>query len=186
MPHETLQIQGKGLKKDIRKVRKKARKGIKKARKKVQKKVKKGAKVTAKVGKIAGKAIIKKAKHTKPSSALGALAGVATVAGVLQPELLPVLGPVSGLASGASAILKSQGKGLNKFGKKMKTVGSRHNVFHNLARRTSGGLTKKDLMISKRGKIISKKKHMFGIGLMKKRHALIRKGKLKTLDNPLS
>lgn len=37
--------------------------------------------------------------------------------------------------------------------------GSRAQVFHGTAYRTSGGLTKKDLMKNKRGEIVSKKKH---------------------------
>ena len=45
--------------------------------------------------------------------------------------------------------------------KKMKTVGSKAEVFHENAIHTSGGLTKKDLMY-KKGRIISRKKHAAG------------------------
>ena len=41
----------------------------------------------------------------------------------------------------------------------MKSVGSRAEVFHNNARHTSGGLTKKDLLKNKHGEIVSRKKH---------------------------
>jgi len=41
------------------------------------------------------------------------------------------------------------------------TVGSKAQVFHGTAKRTSGGLVKKDLMMSK-GRIISRKKHAAG------------------------
>lgn len=41
-----------------------------------------------------------------------------------------------------------------------KTVGSRAEVFHKTAKKTSGGLMKKDLMKNKHGEIVSKKKHM--------------------------
>ena len=41
------------------------------------------------------------------------------------------------------------------------TVGSRAQVMHGTAKKTSGGLTKKDLMYNKKtGAIVSKKKHM--------------------------
>lgn len=41
----------------------------------------------------------------------------------------------------------------------MKSIGSRAEVFHNNARHTSGGLTKKDLLKNKHGEIVSRKKH---------------------------
>jgi hypothetical protein len=41
-----------------------------------------------------------------------------------------------------------------------KTFGSRAEVFHGNAKKTSGGLTKKDLMKNKHGEIVSRKKHM--------------------------
>ena len=42
-------------------------------------------------------------------------------------------------------------------GKKMLTVGSRAQVWHGTAKKTSGGLTKKDLKKNKRGDIVSRK-----------------------------
>jgi len=38
-------------------------------------------------------------------------------------------------------------------------VGSRSQVFHGTAKHTSGGLTKKNLMLNKWGRIVSRKKH---------------------------
>jgi len=39
-------------------------------------------------------------------------------------------------------------------------VGSKAQVYHGTAHKTSGGLTKKDLMKNKHGEIVSRKKHM--------------------------
>lgn len=47
-------------------------------------------------------------------------------------------------------------------GGKMKTVGTKAQVFHGTAKHTSGGLTKKDLMKTKKGRIVSRKKHAAG------------------------
>ena len=41
----------------------------------------------------------------------------------------------------------------------MKTFGSRAEVYHGTAKKTSGGLEKKDLLKNKHGRIVSKKKH---------------------------
>jgi regulator of replication initiation timing len=40
----------------------------------------------------------------------------------------------------------------------VKTIGSRAEVMHGTAKKTSGRLTKSDLMYNKRGRIVSKKK----------------------------
>lgn len=42
------------------------------------------------------------------------------------------------------------------------TVGSKAEVFHGKAKHTSGGLTRKDLMRTKAGRIVSRKKHAAG------------------------
>jgi hypothetical protein len=47
-------------------------------------------------------------------------------------------------------------------GGKVITVGSAAQVFHGTAKHTSGGLTKKDLMKTKKGRVVSKKKHAAG------------------------
>ena len=41
-----------------------------------------------------------------------------------------------------------------------KTIGSRAEVFHGTAKKTSGGLMKKDLLKNKQGYIVSRKKHL--------------------------
>jgi hypothetical protein len=43
-----------------------------------------------------------------------------------------------------------------------KTVGSKAEVYHGSAKHTSGGLKKKDLMKTKAGRIVSRKKHAAG------------------------
>lgn len=43
-----------------------------------------------------------------------------------------------------------------------KTVGSKAEVFHGTAKHTSGGLKKKDLIKTKAGRIVSRKKHAAG------------------------
>ena len=42
----------------------------------------------------------------------------------------------------------------------MQTFGSRAEVWHGNAKKTTGGLTKKDLLKNKHGAIVSKKKHL--------------------------
>jgi len=42
---------------------------------------------------------------------------------------------------------------------KMRTFGSRAEVFHGSAKKTTGGLTKKNLMKNKNGRIVSRRKH---------------------------
>jgi len=53
----------------------------------------------------------------------------------------------------------------------MKTVGSRAEVFHGNAKRTSGRLVKDDLMKNKAGRIVSKQKHAAGKVALKYLHA---------------
>jgi len=59
--------------------------------------------------------------------------------------------------------LKGMSGGVRKTRKasKMPAVGTKAMVWHNTAKHTSGGLTKKDLMKHK-GRIVSKKKHALG------------------------
>ena len=44
-------------------------------------------------------------------------------------------------------------------GKLHKTIGSRAQVWHGTSKKTSGGLMKKDLMMNKSGRIVSRAKH---------------------------
>jgi len=47
-------------------------------------------------------------------------------------------------------------------GAKMPAVGSKAEVWHGSAKHTSGGLTRGDLMKTRKGRIVSKKKHALG------------------------
>ena len=49
----------------------------------------------------------------------------------------------------------------------MVATGSKSQVWHGTAKHTSGGLTKKDLMKTKKGRIVSKKKHAAGLKALK-------------------
>lgn len=53
----------------------------------------------------------------------------------------------------------------------MNTVGSRAQVYHGTSKRTSGGLTKRDLM-KRHGRIISRRKHTRGKRAIKHLFAL--------------
>ncbi len=67
-------------------------------------------------------------------------------------------------------------------GAKMPAVGTKAQVFHGTAKHTSGGLTKKDLMKTKKGRIVSKKKHAAGqkaIKQLKKLGYVAKKGTFK-------
>jgi hypothetical protein len=46
--------------------------------------------------------------------------------------------------------------------RKVPAVGSKAQVWHGSAKHTSGGLTRKDLMKTKKGRIVSRKKHAAG------------------------
>ena len=43
-----------------------------------------------------------------------------------------------------------------------KTYGSRREVWYGLAKKTTGGLTRSNLLQNKKGRIVSKKRHMWG------------------------
>jgi hypothetical protein len=55
---------------------------------------------------------------------------------------------------------------------KIKAVGSKAEVFHGNAKHTSGGLTRKDLMKTKSGRIVSKKQHAAGKKAIKRLFSL--------------
>ena len=55
---------------------------------------------------------------------------------------------------------------------KIKTVGSKAEVWHSSALRTAGGLKKKDLMKTKKGRIVSRRKHAAGQKAIKRLFAL--------------
>jgi hypothetical protein len=53
-------------------------------------------------------------------------------------------------------------------GAKMPAVGTKAQVWHGKAKHTSGGLTRKDLMKTKKGRIVSRKKHAAGKKALKR------------------
>jgi hypothetical protein len=55
-------------------------------------------------------------------------------------------------------------------GGKLRTIGTKAQVFHGTAKHTSGGLTRKDLMKTKKGRIVSRKKHAAGKRALKRLH----------------
>ena len=64
----------------------------------------------------------------------------------------------------------------------MQTNGTRAQVWHGTAKKTSGGLTKQQLMMNKHGRIISRKKHALGkktIKHLKKLGYIAKKGEFK-------
>ncbi len=63
---------------------------------------------------------------------------------------------------------RKNGENAPMMGGKMPAVGSKVQVYHGTARHTSGGLTKKDLMRTKAGRIVSRKKHAAGLKAVKK------------------
>ncbi len=63
------------------------------------------------------------------------------------------------------------GAGSNsQMGGAMITVGSKAQVFHGTAKHTAGGLTRKDLIMNKRGRIVSKKQHAAGKKALSRLH----------------
>jgi hypothetical protein len=65
-------------------------------------------------------------------------------------------------------------------GAKVPAVGSKSQVFHGSAKHTSGGLTRKDLMKTKNGRIVSRRKHAAGkkaIKNLRKLGYIAKKGK---------
>ena len=67
-------------------------------------------------------------------------------------------------------------------GKKIPAVGTKAQVWHGTAKHTSGGLKKSDLMKTKKGRIVSKKKHALGkksLKNLKKAGFVAKKGTFK-------
>jgi len=70
----------------------------------------------------------------------------------------------------------------NMMGGKMPAVGTKAQVWHGTAKHTSGGLTKSDLMKTRKGRIVSKKKHAAGkkaLKQLKKAGYVAKKGTFK-------
>ena len=70
--------------------------------------------------------------------------------------------PMNGQMGGRRNTRKNR-KNMNmEGGAKMPAVGSKAQVFHGTAKHTSGGLTKKDLVQNKHGRIVSRRKMALG------------------------
>jgi hypothetical protein len=54
----------------------------------------------------------------------------------------------------------------------MQTFGSKAQVFHGTAKKTRGGLVKKDLMKTRKGRIVSRKQHAAGVKAVKRLFAM--------------
>ena len=70
----------------------------------------------------------------------------------------------------------------NMMGGSTVTVGTKAQVWHGTAKHTSGGLTKGDLMKTRKGRIVSKKKHAAGkkaLGRLRKAGYVAKKGTFK-------
>jgi hypothetical protein len=52
------------------------------------------------------------------------------------------------------------------------TFGSKAQVYHGTAKKTRGGLVKKDLMKTKKGRIVSRKQHAAGLKAVKRLFSL--------------
>ena len=69
---------------------------------------------------------------------------------------------------GGATMKKKRGKPCKKSVKNMQKFGSRRQVcVYGTAEQTTGGLTKKDLIINKWGRVVSRKKHAMGPKLLK-------------------
>lgn len=74
-------------------------------------------------------------------------------------------------------------------GAHIKAVGSKAEVFHGTAKHTSGQLYKKDLLMTKKGRIVSRKKHAAGKKAIKRLFALgykPKKGKFSLMRKSMS
>ena len=74
-------------------------------------------------------------------------------------------------------------------GAHIKAVGSKAEVFHGTAKHTSGGLKKKDLVKTRKGRIVSRKKQLAGKKAIKRLFALgykPKKGKFSLMRKSMS
>ena len=88
----------------------------------------------------------------------------------------------SGMMGGKRRTRKNRNNATMMEGGAKVTVGSKAQVWHGTAKRTSGGLTKKDLMKTKKGRIVSRRKHAAGkkaLKNLKKAGFVAKKGTFK-------
>jgi hypothetical protein len=85
-------------------------------------------------------------------------------------------------ASGNNGTRKNGGTGEMAGGAKVPAIGTKAQVWHGSAKHTSGGLVKKDLMKTRKGRIVSKRKHAAGkkaLAQLKKKGYVAKKGTFK-------
>jgi len=72
--------------------------------------------------------------------------------------------PSEYFADPSGSTLDASGSAMGKLlgGARTPAVGSKAQVWHGSAKHTSGGLTRKDLMKTKKGRIVSRRKHALG------------------------
>lgn len=87
-----------------------------------------------------------------------------TGSAAMPPGMPPGMGPTPPTNSPGSAGLPGMKGGARRTRKasRMPMRGSKAQVWHGTAHHTTGGLTKKDLMMTKNGRIVSRKKHALG------------------------
>jgi hypothetical protein len=66
------------------------------------------------------------------------------------------------LSKAKAAKLSRKASSRKAYSGKVQTVGTKAQVYHGSAKHTSGGLTKADLMYTKKGRIVSRRKHAAG------------------------
>jgi hypothetical protein len=87
--------------------------------------------------------------------------------------------------NGNNGTRKNMGTGIDmgmNGGAKLPAVGTKAQVWHGSAKHTSGGLVKKDLMKTRKGRIVSKRKHAAGkkaLAQLKKAGYVAKKGTFK-------
>jgi len=81
------------------------------------------------------------------------------VAGMSTGSVMPTNSPGSNMPPGLPGM---KGGRRTRKASKMPMRGSKAQVWHGTAHHTTGGLTKKDLMMTKNGRIVSRKKHALG------------------------
>jgi hypothetical protein len=87
--------------------------------------------------------------------------------------------------NGNNGTRKNMGTGMDmgmNGGAKLPAVGTKAQVWHGSAKHTSGGLVKKDLMKTRKGRIVSKRKHAAGkkaLAQLKKAGYVAKKGTFK-------
>lgn len=121
--------------------------------------------------------LISKAAHALSGAAGNAVTGL-TGNAAMGSAVSTGVGSLGDYAGQKGWGIHVAGPGMRGMGakkaRKNKIIGTRRQVWHGTMHKTSGGLTKDDLMLNKRGRIVSRKKHAFGA--TKGRNFLVKAG----------